>query len=33
MKYSKWLNNGAILFVRVLSLVTRKIDRVPKLFI
>ena len=33
MKYSKWLNNGTILFVRVLSLVTQKIDRVPKLFI
>ena len=31
MKYSKWVKKGVILVARVLSLVTQKIDRVPKI--
>ena len=31
MKYSKWVKKGTILIARILSLVTQKIDRVPKI--
>ena len=31
MKSSKWVNKGTVLVARILSLVTQKIDRVPKI--